>query len=110
MRFPLLTEIIKKHWFLVLISGAWAVLVIYAIPFNYDSMKFIDLIRLLFIILLISIPGHFYYVQEFFRKQNIQKSSIYWYLESLFSGLILAFLGAIPVTIIIVIIRLIFNI
>jgi len=109
MKFRFIKDI-KEHWFVLLISGAWAILVIYAIPINYDSMKFIDLIRLLFVILLISIPGHFYYVQELFRKQNIQKSPIYWYLESLLSGLVLAFLGAIPVAIIIVIIRLIFNI
>lgn len=109
MKFPLLKEIIKKYRFLILISGAWAMLVIWAVPFNSESTKFIDLIRFIFIILLISIPGHFYYLQELFKKQNLKRSPISWYFESLLAGLIMAFMGAIPIAIIIAITSLIFN-
>jgi len=101
---------IKEHWFMLLISGVWTMLVIYAFPLNFHSMNLIVFFRLICVLILISIPGQFFHLDEVLQKQSSELKNSIWYIESLVIGILAGFMGAFPIAILIGLVRLIFNI
>ncbi|MHA1677947.1 MAG: hypothetical protein ACTSW3_04085 [Promethearchaeota archaeon] len=101
---------IKEHWFMLLISGVWTILVIYAFPLNFHSMNLMVFFRFIFVLILISIPGQFFHLDEVLKKQSSELKNRLWYIESLIIGILAGFMGAFPIAILIGLVKLILNI